>query len=419
MHITIAALGTRGDVQPILALGKGLQAAGHHVHIIAGSNFESWVRGFGFDFSPSLDMEAVMRSADGIAWAESSQNPFKQLGIMRRMLDDHGEQMVEPIVQSAASTDLLLSGFVSQPFVQSVSEKTGVRHITIALQPFRATRSGAAAMQPVLPKRDSLLNYGMGLFGEWLIWGVSRDTVNRLRSGQLNLPPHNYTSFRSAARPIPVIYGISRHVMPRAADWGVSVYQTGYWFLDEAQDWQPPDALRQFLESGSIPVYVGFGSMSSSDPATTVQTISEALSRSGQRGIIASGWSGADMTNLPAHVYLLDKAPHNWLFEQVAAVVHHGGAGTTAAGLRAGRPTMIVPHMSDQPYWGRRVQELGAGVKPVLRHKLNVDNLAAGIHELVTNTSITAAARHIGEQIRAEIGIQEAVAIIEKLANSH
>lgn len=419
MHITIVALGTRGDVQPMIALGQGLQTAGHRVQLIAGSNFEGWVRSFGLDFMPSVDMETLMKSPAGIAWTENGRNPLKQLDFMRQLLHEHGHGMVQPIIQSASATDLLISGFVSQPFAQSVSEKTRVRHITVALQPFRVSRSGAASLQPLLPGRSSILNYWMGLFGERLIWGISRDTVNRLRTEQLQLPPHSAATYQKASRPIPVIYGISRHVLPTASDWNDSVYQTGYWFLDEDTNWQPSAALTAFLNAGPRPVYVGFGSMSSSDPAATVRTIADSLTRTGQRGIIASGWGGAASSDLPTHIHLLDKAPHNWLFEQVAAVVHHGGAGTTAAGLRAGLPTMIIPHMSDQPYWGRRVFELGVGVKPVPRHVLNVENLTAGIHTLVNDSRLKEAAHQLGAKIRTEDGVPEAVAVIEHLANQH
>jgi sterol 3beta-glucosyltransferase len=412
MHITISALGTRGDVQPMIALGKGLQAAGHHIQMIAGSNFESWLRGYGFDFLPTLDMEAVMQSEKGIIWTQRSDNPLKQLQMMRELLHDTGDTMLNPVVEAAQSTDLLLSGFVSEPFIQTVSEKFGVRYVNTTLQPYRSTRSGAASLNPIVPRGDSVLNLLTGLLGQWFIWWVARETTNNLRA-KFGLPAHTARSFYQVTRDVPTVFGFSRHVVPPAPEWSENIKVSGYWFLDEDSDWTPSPSLTQFLESGAPPVYIGFGSMSSADPQATLKLILDALQ--GRRGVIASGWGKLDSRSpLPDNAFVLDKAPHSWLFERVAAVVHHGGAGTTAAGLRAGKPTMIIPHMSDQPYWGRRVYDLGVGVKPVLRHKLTVEALADGITQLTSDRAMCDRAAKLGEAIRAERGVENAVRFIEQ-----
>jgi UDP:flavonoid glycosyltransferase YjiC (YdhE family) len=212
------------------------------------------------------------------------------------------------------------------------------------------------------------------------------------------------------------MFGFSPHVVPPPDDWGDDAYVTGYWFLDEHPDWQPPADLARFLGDGEPPIYVGFGSMPSADPQATHDLILAALRQAGLRAVIGGGWGGVKPTSAPDFAYFVDHAPHEWLFERVAGVVHHGGAGTTAAGLRAGKPTMIIPHLGDQPYWGRRVHELGVGVKPIPRQKLTVEKLAIGIRSLVTDATLQANAARLGEQIRAERGVENAVRLIEEIA---
>ena len=165
----------------------------------------------------------------------------------------------------------------------------------------------------------------------------------------------------------PILYGYSPAVIPPPADWGADIHVTGYWFLDPAEDWTPDAALTDFLAAGPPPVYVGFGSMSSRNPEATANLILDALARTGQRGIIHAGWGGLQRTDLPASVMMVDGVPFAWLFPRVAAVVHHGGAGTTSAGLRAGVPSVVVPFFGDQPFWAQRVADLGVGPAPIPR----------------------------------------------------
>jgi sterol 3beta-glucosyltransferase len=417
MRITVVALGTRGDVQPMLALSQGLQSAGHAVSVIAGSNFEGWIRGHGFPFTPSVDIDALMNSEKGVAWSESSSNPMQQVRAMRALVDEHGPGMATPILASAPATDLFVSSFVAEPLVQTIAEKTGLPYVNASLQPQQPSRSGAASLTPIVPQGSSLLNLWMGEFAQRLLWSVSAGATNRLRQ-QLGLAPHTAGRYQRARGRAPSVLGFSAHVVPPAPDWPPNIVTTGYWFLDEAASWQPSPALDAFLRAGPPPVYIGFGSMSSRAPQKTLALILEALKDARHRALIASGWSGMQAASLPEEVIVVDSVPHHWLFPRVAAVVHHGGAGTTAAGLRAGRPSMIVPHMSDQPYWGRRVHELGAGVRPVPRHRLTSKILADGLAQLVHDPGIQEKARTLGEQIRAERGVERAVDAIDTLVRS-
>jgi sterol 3beta-glucosyltransferase len=218
---------------------------------------------------------------------------------------------------------------------------------------------------------------------------------------------------RQNTRRLPTIISCSEHVFPRPKDWPAHVHSSGYWFLEEEAGWQPSADLLRFLEQRPPPVYIGFGSVG--EPGLAEQTtaiVIEALRRSGQRGVLATGWSGlANLPEPPKNVFILESAPHAWLFPRMAAVVHHGGAGTTAAGLRAGVPGVIIPSGVDQFAWGRRVYELGAGARPIPRKKLTAEKLSQAIDFALT-APVQQAARELGMKIQAENGAQAAAQVI-------
>lgn len=413
MRITMVALGTRGDVQPMIALGKGLSASGHDVSMIAGSNFASWVAAHRLHFIPSVDMEALMSSEKGVAWAQRSDSPITQLRMMRDLMNEAGQGMIDPIQAATASTDLLISSFSALSLVQTAGEKSGIPCINALLQPQHPTRSGAACLTPIFPRRESAANRWMGVLSERLIWWVVGAATNRYRA-QLGLPRHDAVRSARANRALWALMGFSRLVVPPAPDWPPDAAVTGYWFLDEEEGWTPGAELRAFLAAGPAPVYLGFGSMSNREPEKTLDLILEAVRRSGLRAVVASGWSGGSGASLGPELCVVKSVPHHWLFPRVSAVAHHGGAGTTASGLRAGKPALVVPHMSDQPYWGRRVHELGVGVKPVPRHRLTVESLTSSLAQLTTDRKISDTAAELGERIRAEHGVEAAVVAVEQ-----
>lgn len=248
-----------------------------------------------------------------------------------------------------------------------------------------------------------------------------RGVFNKWRNEVLELPPRSLMAsplMQSDGQPVPAMYCYSPHVLPRPDDWPRTTIVTGYWFLDRTSDWRPPTGLPEFLASGAPPVYVGFGSMAGRDPGRVTKIVLGALAKSGQRGVIASGWGGLKASKLPDEVFTIESAPHEWLLPRVAAVVHHGGAGTTAAGLHTGRPTVICPFFGDQPFWGRRVFELGLGPKPIPQKKLTVDNLASAIRAAVSEEAMRRGAADMGERIRAEDGVGRAVEFIEGIVAS-
>ena len=218
--------------------------------------------------------------------------------------------------------------------------------------------------------------------------------------------------FRRDGKPLPVLYAFSPRVVPPPPDWTPDVHVTGYWFLDRP-DYAPPPELVRFLEAGPPPIYVGFGSMAGADPERTSVAVLEALERAEQRGVVATGWGGLTARAVPPHVLVTDAVPHDWLFPRVRAVVHHGGAGTTAAGLRAGKPTVICPFAVDQPFWGGRVAALDAGPKPIPAQRLTAETLADAIRLAACDPFYGQRAAEVGAAIGQEDGVGRAVEVIE------
>jgi sterol 3beta-glucosyltransferase len=210
----------------------------------------------------------------------------------------------------------------------------------------------------------------------------------------------------------PVLYGLSSSVVPRPADWGSELAMTGYWFLDGAQKWTPPRALEQFLAVGPKPICVGFGSMPSADPEQATRLFARALALAGQRGVLLTGWGGLASAQLPEHVFALESAPHDWLFPRAAAVVHHGGAGTTAAALRAGVPALVVPFIADQRFWAGRVSALGAGIGPIQRRQLEPEPLGDALRALVENPAFRDGAARVAAALAREDGVARAIAAL-------
>jgi sterol 3beta-glucosyltransferase len=237
-----------------------------------------------------------------------------------------------------------------------------------------------------------------------------RRMVNRWRVRTLGLPalPLLASELELRGEPVPRLYPCSPRVVPVPADWDERSTMTGYWFLDQGKDWQPPGELAEFLEGGPPPVYVGFGS-AAPDPGGSRAAAIAALGGLGLRGVLATGRSGM----AGAGIMEIEGAPHDWLFPRTAAVVHHGGAGTTAEGLRAGKPTAVFPsNFGDQLFWGGRVRALGAGPEPVTQKRLTAEGLAAAIRAITEDEGMRSRAAEVGEAIRAEDGVSRAVEII-------
>lgn len=425
-RLLLIALGTRGDVQPAIALGRGLRDAGFGVTVLAGDDFGDWITAHGLVFAPSgIDMQALMRSPDGIAWAHA-RSPSEEIRRMRALFRSFGPTSARAILGAAADADILVGAFTADATATAVAEKLGKPYFTTALQPLHPTRSGAATSQPVLAGRDSVLNRLAGRLAEWFLFGVFEETVHAWRR-ELGLPPWTRRAYYDRLHAVPTLCGFSAHAVPRPPDWPAHKAVTGYWFLDDDDGWEPPTDLVAFLAAGPPPVYVGFGSMSDPDGAATGDLILRALRRQGLRAVLAQGWAGLGLGAAPASpsaaaprrvdrddVYVLPAAPHTWLFPRMAGVVHHGGAGTTGAAFRAGVPQLVIPHFADQPFWGRRTHALGVGVRPIARRDLTEPALARGLAALVGSPELASRAATLGTAIRAEDGVRNAVATFQR-----
>ena len=414
--LTFIASGTRGDVQPAIALGKALQQRGHTVRLLAGANFASWIQQHNLIPLPTqIDMQALMASEGGRAWVEKGHNPVQQMRIMRRLLDKHGMQIARDAWAACQGSDLLISSFTSDVYAVGMAQKLGIPHVSAPLQPtLFTTKDGRVLLNAPLPNQISWINYYFGkLFIETAAWNLYGDIANRVRTEMLGLPGQTRQENRADRQKMTILHGYSSHVIPHPADWPNNFFTTGYWFLDEQAQWQPPGNLLDFLEAGSSPVAIGFGSMTGRNPQRMNEIVLEAIEMSGQRTILLSGWAGLGEMALPKSVLQLPSAPHSWLFPKMAAVAHHGGAGSTAAGLHAGVPSILIPHFADQPLWGRRVAALGVGPKAISRPKLTAHKLADAIDTAVSNQTMRQKAAELGEKIRGEDGIRKAVMLIE------
>ena len=414
MRIVIIAPGTRGDVQPYIALGKGLQNTGHYIRFVSHNNFESFVTSYGLEFwSFRNDVKDAVENTEMRELTEKG-NFLLLMAKMAKEAQREALRFAEGGLAAAQGMDIVLTGIGGLYIGIAVAEKLDIPLVQAYVVPFTPTRELPGVLAPNLP---AFLNRFSHQLTRQLMWQGFRSADSIARKNVLGIPaapllgPYN----SRATHDMPILYGFSPSVIPAPSDWNGNIHITGYWFVDEAEDWQPPSALLDFLQSGSPPVYIGFGSMSNRNPEQTADLIIQALSRVKQRAVLLSGWSGLQKADVPESIFMIDSIPHSWLFPRVAAVVHHGGASTTAAGLHAGIPSIIVPFFGDQPFWGQRVADLGVGSKPIPRKELTAERLANAIQEVITNEDMRLRAAKLGRKIQSEHGIKSAVEIIGQL----
>ena len=425
MNVFIITFGSRGDVQPYVALGKGLKTAGHTVTICTCSSFESFITDHGLNYGYAADdLMKLMDSVEGRDAMENTVGVFGTLKTMIKMMRQAkpiNRQMMIDSWKAAQGADPDIVLFNSKALgAVSIAEKLGVPVMMALPQPMVVPTAESPAV--------GLPNWNIGgwynKFTYKLVhlgYRAYKGMVNEFRRNTLGLdkfPSSSGLLYMADGRPIPVLHSFSKHVVPRPNDWPDNAYVTGYWFLNRLDEWEPSVELKAFLDKGQAPIYVGFGSMAERNPQRLTRIVIEALKQKNKRGIIASGWGGLALGDLPDTIFKIDKAPHDWLFPRMAAVVHHGGAGTTAAGLRAGCPTIICSFFGDQPFWGRRVRALGVGSEPIQQKKLTVEKLSAAIREVAMNQAIRQNAEALGEKIRNEDGIANAIAIFERIGRN-
>jgi len=416
MHITILALGSRGDIFPCLVLGQSLLAAGYEVRVITFESFADMTARFGLEYHPIPgDAEALLTSDGGMALTESGQNVWRMWqsvkDLYRHLAADIAEVLSLPTLWQ---TDAIINQLPAGLFGTDLAEKLKIPVITAAVMPLLRTSAFPMVAFPeqlaFLPGYNAL-TYRIA---EQLVWQAFRKAVNQWRQEVLSLPKRPFRGNHGQLNHFPTLLGFSAHIVPRPADWGENVHITGFWQAEE-NEWQPPADLLSFLAAGPAPVFVGFGSMPFRNPQAKTELVLEALEISGQRAVLQAGWAGLGQDQLPDSIFLLDYAPYGWLFPQMKAVVHHGGSGTTGFGLRAGVPTILTPFLFDQFYWGRRLQALGVGPAPIPQKKLSSSRLAEAIDVVVSDTTMRQRAAELGAKIQKEEGVATAVALVKKI----
>jgi len=424
MRIGIITIGSRGDVQPYIALGAGFKRAGYEVRLLTHGAFAEAVRAEELDFvdlgvDPRTVMEQVMQEA-GLAKRSSRIALLRQGAFMRQAL-----RIAQPLLQEGAK----LCFQATQDVDALLLNPLGI-YIGIPLAHLRGIPAFAANLQPLMPTREfpsvlfppapaplapwqSLYNRFSAEVVERVRWPLYRGSMGKAVHAVLGTPLRSPLA-QMRREQTPHFYGFSTHVLPRPADWPPFCHVTGYWFLDSKTAWSPPADLENFLQAGPKPVYIGFGSMRGADERGFTEQVVSALQRSGQRGILLTGWGALAQVSLPETIFAIEAVPHGWLFPRVAAVVHHGGSGTTGAGLRAGLPSLIVPFIGDQSFWGQQICARGLGPQPIEQKRLSAEALAQAITTMITDQTMRQRAATVGERIRAEDGVGNAVRLVER-----
>jgi UDP:flavonoid glycosyltransferase YjiC (YdhE family) len=412
MTILLAAYGSRGDVQPFLALALALQQAGRAVKLAAPQVFADWVQAYGVAFAPvrfdpqNVALHRIFRL----------RNPFRFLREMRTLMWQESQPVFEDFWQASAGTEAVICQTVATGGVDC-AEGRRIPCLCVQQLPLGPTRAfrliGTPPAPPIFSGAYNRLTHA---FFEYLVWQFTAHAVNRWRQQTLGLAPIPRRGFYPTLRQrrIPQLLAYSPALIPKPDDWPAWYHVTGFWELPAPPGWQPPADLARFIDSGPPPVFIGFGSMQDENPAALTSLAVEALALAGQRGVLYSGWAGLATEHLPKTVFGIQGAPFNWLFPRMAAVVHHGGAGTTATGLTAGVPNIITPFIADQFGWAMLLHELGLTPQWTPVRQLTAAKLAAAIIQAVSDPELRHCAAALGARLHAEDGLGQAVAVIER-----
>ncbi|KAL3517775.1 hypothetical protein ACH5RR_020364 [Cinchona calisaya] len=411
LQIVMLIVGTRGDVQPFIAIGKKLQDYGHRVRLATHSNFKEFVLTSGLEFYPlggdPKVLAGYMVKNKGFLPSGPSEIPIQRNQI---------KEIINSLLPACKEPDHDTGIPFKADAIIANPPAYGHTHVAEALKiplhifftmPWTPTSEFPHPLSRVKQPAGYRLSYQIV---DSLIWLGIRDMINDVRKKKLKLRPVTYLSgSQGSESDIPHGYIWSPHLVPKPKDWGQKVDVVGFCFLDLASNYQPPEPLVNWLNAGPKPIYIGFGSLPVQEPEKMTQIIVEALEITGQRGIINKGWGGlGDLAEPKDFIYLLDNVPHDWLFLQCAAVVHHGGAGTTAAGLKAACPTTIVPFFGDQPFWGEQVHARGVGPAPIPVDEFTLPKLVNAI-KFMLDPEVKGRAVALAKAMEDEDGVTGAV----------
>lgn len=400
MKIVIPTIGSRGDVQPFIALAQGLIRAGHTVTLASHPLMKTLVEAHGVPFAPigpdidlAREVAAIRHRARHVALGliEGMRFGFKML-----------ERSHDDILAQCQDVDLVVVP-TAVAAGKNEAELLDLPYLSVTLMPWAIPWDD---LDRPLVKR---IVYGTM---DRLVHLITTRPLNRIRQRQ-GLAPVGKEGFGSARLNL---VPVSPAVYAPNPLWEAHHRMVGYWFAAAPDEWQPPADLLTFLNKGEPPVLISLGAMSlgRGDALESASLFVHAIQQADVRAIIQGWETGIEQLTLPPTIYAASSLPHSWLLPQCAGVVHHGGFGTTSAGLRAGVPALVIPHIADQFYWGQQVYELGVGPKPIRRAKLNTEALVVSLDELVRDEKLRATASTIGAQIRFENGVENAIRLIEE-----
>ncbi|MEU6253717.1 glycosyltransferase [Streptomyces sp. NPDC047043] len=401
--------GSRGDVAPYTGLGHGLARAGHEVTLVTHARFEPLVAGSGVRFHPlPVDPRAELESSRGRGLHRSATGAGKLVRVVAMARALVG-RMTDDLVAAARSSDLLLLSGSAGPLGRTIAEGLHLPYLDVPLQPLAPTREFGP---PMLGGRslgavgNRIAGHGVGLAVEQVFAGALPAVRQRLGLPRTSAAAAWRARERQAR---PVLHGFSELVVPRPDDWRAGLTVAGYWWPYDGEA-QLPAELGDFLDAGPPPVYVGLGSATVPDPERLSTVVVRALRRAGLRGVIQRGWAGLEACG--PDMLTIDEAPHAALFPRLAAVVHHAGAGTTAAGLRAGVPSVPVPIQFDEGFWSARLVALGVAPRALPLRRLTADTLASALLRATRDPAFARRAAKLGARIRDEDGVTPVLAAV-------
>ncbi|KAH0846692.1 hypothetical protein AYO21_08090 [Fonsecaea monophora] len=432
LNVVVQVVGSRGDVQPFVALGLVLKKQyGHRVRLATHGTFKKFVEENGLEFfdiggDPAELMAFMVKNPGLIPGMKSIKEG--DVGKRRRGM----AEILQGCWRSCADFDevkadeetVSTAAPKKQPFVAHAiianppsfahihcAEKLGIPLHLMFTMPWSPTREFPQPIANIKSSKasGSMTNEMSYTLVDMMTWEGLGDITNNFRTETLGLHMLSQAAATDMLHRlrIPYTYCWSPALIPKPKDWGPHITIAGFYFLSLASNYQPDPTLAEFLAAGPPPVYIGFGSIVVDDPNAMTKLIFDAVKKTGQRALVSKGWGGlgGDDMGKPDNVYMLGNVPHDWLFQHVSCVVHHGGAGTTAAGIALGRPTVIVPFFGDQPFWGAMVARAGAGPMPVPYKELTADRLADAILEALKPETLERA-RELGERIKEEKGTE-------------
>lgn len=362
-----------------------------------------------------LDPVELFSGGRGSDWLASYNNPLRFMSGLAKI----GRAVIPHMVRCARVACADVDAVVFTPLgmvAHNIAEKRSVPSFLAALQPITPTRRFPSVLAPGRLRLGGGYNLVSHLATEQAFWLPWRRQFNRARREEFGLPPLSFGGVGAQLRRqrTPHLYGFSAAVVPPPEDWPEWAHVTGYWFPSARDLWGIPEDLQRFLAIGPAPVCVGFSSLKVDDPASLTRTVIAALRRAGRRGVLLQGWGALQPGQYGPDMLVIDSAPHDYLFDRVAAVVHAGGAGTSAASLRAGVPSVVVPGFSDQFFWSQRLFAMGVAPPPIAWRDLDAVTLASAIKLAASSASIRSAAHTARHRLGAEDGVNRAVATIQQ-----